>query len=87
MLSFSLTLDTVLSNRRIAISIVTEKVTVIARMTMVTIIPTEIFRFIGLPLSEQKHHSQAPHQREHEHPCQHETAQAQQALTFIFLHA
>ena len=47
MLSFSLTLLTVLSNRRMANSMVTEKVTVMARMTMVSIIPTEIFLFIG----------------------------------------
>ena len=49
MLSFSFTLVTVWSNSRIAISIVMEKVTVIARMTMVTVIPTEILRFIQCP--------------------------------------
>jgi len=46
MLSFSFTLVTVRSNSRIASSIVMENVTVIARMTMVTVIPTEILRFI-----------------------------------------
>ena len=49
MLSFSFTLVTVWSNSRIASSIVMEKVTVIARMTMVTVIPTEILRFIQCP--------------------------------------
>src|SRR5699024_1452580 len=49
---FSLTLLTVLSNSRIASSMVTENVTVMARITMVSIMPTEIFLFIvGPPVS------------------------------------
>ena len=46
MLSFSFTLETVLSNSRIATNMVMEKVTVMARITMLTAMPTEILRFI-----------------------------------------
>ena len=87
MLSFSLTLDTVLSNSRMASSMVMENVTVMARMTMVTAIPKEIFRFISVPpRSDQQHQHHAPEDREQEHPCKQQTANAQKALAFFFVH-
>ena len=66
---------------------VMEKVTVIARMTMVTIIPTEILRFIALLLpSDQQHHRYAPEQGEHEHTRQDQTADLQNVLAFFVVH-
>ena len=87
MLSFSFTLETVLSNSRMASSMVMEKVTVMARMTMVTIIPTETLRFILRPPgSDQQHQQHAAHHREQEYPCQQQTTDAQDALAFFFVH-
>ena len=84
MLSFSFTLETVLSNRRIATSMVMEKVTVMARMTMLTAMPTDILRFIFFPpLSDQQHHNHAAQHGKCKDPCQDQTAHAQDALAFF----
>ncbi|EDP22469.1 hypothetical protein FAEPRAM212_00713 [Faecalibacterium prausnitzii M21/2] len=70
-----------------AMSIVMEKVTVMARITIVTAIPKEILRFMVCFLrSEQQHHKDAAQQREYKHPCQNQTADAQHALAFLFVH-
>src|SRR5699024_404905 len=86
MLSFSLTLLTVLSNRRIASSMVTEKVTVMARITMVSIIPTEIFLFIGILPSAQQHQQGAAQQGQRQQRRQHDAGDPLEPFVLIRFH-
>src|SRR5699024_8098619 len=86
MLSFSLTLLTVLSNSRMASSMVTEKVTVMARMTMVSIIPTEIFLFIGILPSAQQHKQGAAQQGQPQQRRQHHAGDPLEPLVLIRFH-